>query len=410
MKPIFKMASSIALLATSLTAPAENYFASLLGKSQAETDSRIEQLWAHFFTPGDISRYDQKGETSVYYTTPDSLGFVMDTGSNDVRTEGMSYGMMISVQLDKREVFDKLWGWSKKYMAYDETSPWDGYFCWSCSPEGAKLGGSNASDGELYYVTALFLAGQKWNEPEYTRQANEILRKIMNKDGETTGVYNLYNRDNHIITFVPDRAGHGFTDPSYHLPAFLQMWASVADTDNEFWAEAAQEARRQLVASSHPKTGLFPDYSNYDGTPYRWPHAAYDTSIYMFDAIRCAMNAGMDYYLTGLDKENQTKILRRLLKFFKKDNFTHAHFPLNGKKAFGNYTEGMAGANAVAAIALASSPDESDLELAREFVQRLWDTPAPTGKFRYYVGMVYFLSMLHVSGNFSLDFTGSQAR
>lgn len=63
----------------------------------------------------------------------------------------------------------------------------------------------------------------------------------------------------------------------------------------------------------------------------------------------------------------------------------------------------MAGANAVAAFALASSDDEADRELAKEYVQRLWDVEPPTGKYRYYEGMVYFLSMLHVSGHFSLD-------
>ena len=64
----------------------------------------------------------------------------------------------------------------------------------------------------------------------------------------------------------------------------------------------------------------------------------------------------------------------------------------------------MDGANAVGAIALADSPSEADRELALEYVRRLWDTEPPTGKYRYYEGMVYFLSMLHVSGHFNLDF------
>ena len=65
-------------------------------------------------------------------------------------------------------------------------------------------------------------------------------------------------------------------------------------------------------------------------------------------------------------------------------------------------SEGMAGANAVGAFALADSDNEEDRALAREYVQRLWDVQPPTGKWRYYVGMVYFLSLLHVSGNFTL--------
>ena len=118
-----------------------NLFSTLLGKSQAEVDARIDSLWVHFFTPGDLSRYEADGEKTVYYEVGDSMGIIVDTGSNDVRTEGMSYGMMISLQLDKREVFDKLWRWAKTYMAYPADSPWDGYFCWQCGLDGrhAKL-------------------------------------------------------------------------------------------------------------------------------------------------------------------------------------------------------------------------------------------------------------------------------
>ncbi len=396
--------TTVALCLATLSANAGNLFTSLLGKSEAEVEARLQQVWNHFFTPADLARYEAPGETSVYYETADGLAFIMDTGNNDVRSEGMSYGMMLSVQLDHRKEFDKLWGWAKKYMAYAPGSAWDGYFCWQCRPDGTKLGGSNASDGEAYFVTALFLAAERWGEPRYADEANAILTKVMNKDGERTGVYNLYNKENGLITFVPDRMGHGFTDPSYQLPAFLDKWAQVASADRPFWERAATEARRHLIASAHPETGLYPDYSEYDGRAYRWPHAGYDTSIYMYDAIRCAMNVGMDYYLWGKDKANQTEVMARLLTFFRRDGFRHAHFALDGSDAFGDYTQGMAGANAVGAVALADSDSPEHRELAREYVQRLWDAQPPTGKFRYYEGLVYFLSMLHVSGHFALNF------
>jgi len=380
-----------------------NLFTSLLGKSEAEVQQRIDSIWQHFFTPGDLSRYEADGETSVYYEAGDSLAFILDTGSDDVRTEGMSYGMMISLQLDKRDVFDKLWRWSKTYMAYPADSPWDGYFCWQCKPDGTKFGESNASDGEIYFATALFLAADKWQEPAYAAEANEILRKVMSKDGKKTGVYNLFDDSTHLVTFVPTEEVHWFSDPSYCLPAFLDLWAEKADTNNEFWRVAADKARWLLEASSDSITGLFPDYCLVDGKPYQWPKAVYNTARYQYDAIRCPMNVGMDYYLTGKAKEQQRAMMRRMLNFFKKDGFKGAQFNLDGTEPTNTYTEGMAGANAVGAFALADSDSEEDRELAREYVQRLWDIQPPTGKWRYYVGMVYFLSMLHVSGNFTLD-------
>ena len=69
---------------------AENLFSSLLGKSQKEVDERLEQLWLYCFTPGDIKLFDAEGQKTVYYETSDGMAFVMDTGSNDVRSEGMS--------------------------------------------------------------------------------------------------------------------------------------------------------------------------------------------------------------------------------------------------------------------------------------------------------------------------------
>ena len=157
-----------------------------------------------------------------------------------------------------------------------------------------------------------------------------------------------------------------------------------------------------MEASQDSVTGLYPDYCLFDGKPYRRPGFAYNTDRYQYDAIRCAMNVGMDYYLTGRAKDAQRTMMRRLLTFFKNEGFNGGQFNLDGTEPTGNYTEGMAGANAVGAFALADSESEEDRALAREYVQRLWDVQPPTGKWRYYVGMVYFLSMLHVSGHFSL--------
>lgn len=137
--------------------------------------------------------------------------------------------------------------------------------------------------------------------------------------------------------------------------------------------KAATASRQHLIASAHPVTGLYPDYSRFDGRAYAWRHAAYDTSIYMFDAIRCPINVGMDYYLCGKDCHRQKAVMYRLLTFFKNDGFKHGHFTLDGSKAFGQYTCGMAGANAVGAITLAQSNIPEYRELAREYVQRLWD-------------------------------------
>ena len=368
-----------------------NLFNEYLGISNYETNNRIDSVWNHFFVNPD---------TKVYYEDSDSTAYVLDTGNNDVRTEGMSYGMMICVQMDKREEFDRIWRWAKRYMHYS-VGKWAGYFAWQCKQDGTKIGGepSCATDGEAYFITSLFFASHRWGNDgdiNYEKEAQKILSDIMAK-GNDGSVRNMFNPVSNLITFVPEGNNWDFTDPSYNLPAFFELWAMWTETNKDFWVKTPVAARKLLQNSSHPVTGLFPDYSKFDGTPYQpdWKQD-YDAKRYQYDAIRCAMNVGMDYYMFGKEKESQTLMMTRLLKFFKSDGYRHGQFDWDGSNPSGDYSAGMAGANAVGCFAI------EDKFLAREYIDNLWRQDMPVGKFRYYSGMVYMLSMLHVSGNFRI--------
>lgn len=48
------------------------------------------------------------------------MAYISDIKNHDVRTEGMSYGLMIAVQFDRKDIFDRLRRWSKKYMQHQE--------------------------------------------------------------------------------------------------------------------------------------------------------------------------------------------------------------------------------------------------------------------------------------------------
>jgi oligosaccharide reducing-end xylanase len=38
----------------------------------------------------------------------------------------------------------------------------------------------------------------------------------------------------------------------------------------------------------------------------------------------------------------------------------------------------------------------------KDFVEDLWNTPVPTGTYRYYDGLLYMIGLLHVGGNFRI--------
>lgn len=86
-----------------------------------------------------------EGPDKIYWENDEGLGYVMDTGNHDVRTEGMSYAMMIAVQYGRKDVFDKLWGWVMKYMFMTEGLH-QGYFAWSVDPSGVPNADGPAPD------------------------------------------------------------------------------------------------------------------------------------------------------------------------------------------------------------------------------------------------------------------------
>jgi oligosaccharide reducing-end xylanase len=148
-----------------------------------------------------------EGANRVYFEVGDSMAYVSDLKNHDARTEGLSYGMMVAVQLNKKDVFDRLWRWTKKYMQH-QGGPRDAYFAWSVKPKtGDHNSEGSASDGELYFITDLLFASNRWgNETgiNYYAEARRILDAMWSKN-ETDGVMNVINSEQKKITFTPDK-------------------------------------------------------------------------------------------------------------------------------------------------------------------------------------------------------------
>ena len=121
---------------------------------------------------------------------------------------------------------------------------------------------------------------------------------------------------------------------------------------------------------------------------------------YMYDAMRCAMNFGMDYYLFGADSARQVEMAKRIIDFFEKDGYRHGRFNWDGSNPSESYTLGETGANAVAALALKDMDGYEDI--IKSNLKKAWDANLMTGQYRYYDGLVHYLAMLHLSGSFKI--------
>jgi oligosaccharide reducing-end xylanase len=374
----------------------KNLFIDELKKDTGKIQAKLDTMFNRYF-------YGDDSTQRIYYPSGSDMAYIEDIQFKDVRTEGMSYGMMIALQMNKKNEFDRLWKWAKTYMQHS-TSERKGYFAWHCDTEGKIIDSSAAPDGEEWFVMSLFFASARWGNGEgiynYKSEAQSILDYMLEKESRKTGkITNMFNKKEKQVVFVPSVEAAWFTDPSYHLPHYYELWSRWADKNKKFWCDAAKTSREFFKMAANPRTGLMPDYANFDGTPLsRWNGG---TENFQYDAWRCAMNMSLDYSWFAKDKWEIVE-LNKILEFFHAEGIGKYGniFTLDGKKLGNDHSVGLIGMNAVGCISATS-------RYRKEFLDELWNSPVPSGAYRYYDGMLYMLSMLQVSGNFKIyDPTG----
>jgi oligosaccharide reducing-end xylanase len=337
---------------TGTCTPAKSYvnlFVTVGGHTQAESDDKVSKAWSSLFNP--------KGSGTIYYDGPGSdESYVQDIYNNDVRSEGMSYGMMLAVQLDHQTEFDRIWAWVKNHMANGT-----GEIRWSCKTSGSGCAGGGAPDGEEYMATALIFASHRWGDSTgpgkiaYSTEAKWVLNVIRTK---------YFSADYHLVKFVSNSSN---VDPSYVLPAFYKVWACFDTQNADFW-NAAVPAGRDYMQKVVDGNGVCPYQASYTATN---PQAANS------DSLRCVVNLMMDWYLFGEDTWEKDTYATKFAAY------SNSH----------NSGAAQVGCNATLGFALPASSGKS-------FVDKLWSTATPSHN--YWDGVLYMLGMVHVSGNFHI--------
>jgi len=374
------------------------------GYSQANITAKVNAAYNQLFHS---SNKALEGE-AIFIEMPNdpSMAYIWDTGNNDVRSEGLSYGMMAAVQMNRQEDFNKLWKWANQY-ALNKSGDMKGYFAWQTSTSGAILDKNPAPDGEEYFVTALFFASHRWGDGtgiyNYREQANKLLDDMFNNgqtrygNGGIIEYFSLFDHKTKQIVFSPATpSDRNWTDPSYHLPAFYELWAMWADRNNSFWADLALSSRAFFKTTVHPTTGLSPDYAFFDGRPHGEFQHWKDT--FQYDAWRTISNASMDYAWFKKDEWAVT-YAERLQTFFTSKGVESygALYELNGDPYENNkdHSPGLVAMNAIGSLASRNAQSWA-------FVQDLWNMSIPRGKYRYYDGSLYLFGMLAASGNYKI--------
>ncbi len=363
------------------------------GILQEDIDRKLKWIVDTFFYGNEQER--------IFHPVGEDMGYLEDTGNHDARTEGMSYGMMFCVQLNMKEEFDRIWKWAKTYMFQKEGEN-EGYFAWSCMTNGRHNAEGPAPDGEEFFAMSLFFASHRWGDGEgifnYSHEAQEILHAMVHKGSEGRDGAPMFNNENHYILFVP---GSDYTDPSYHLPHFYELFALWAyEEDRPFFKEAARASREYLAKACHPVTGLNPEYGEFDGSPMsrplRWTKFHHD--YFYSDSYRTVANIALDYEWFGVDV-GQVDAVHRQQEFIleKEKEDAIGIYTVDGTLIEKNvlHPVGLMAATAQGALATTGV-------LQKTWIRRFWKMELRDGGRRYYDNCLFLFAYLALSGNYRI--------
>lgn len=197
------------------------------------------------------------------------------TGSEQVASEGIAYGMLLAVAMGDRPAFDGLWQY------YREHRNGNGVMNWLHSPCGGQIDGNGASDADLDAAMALILADSRYGG--FAADARELVVAI--------GTHETQVCDDGEIVLKPGDAWGGCGDvvnPSYFSPAYYRRFALVQPERADFWNQFTSDTYEMLRGMQDQTGGLLPDWG-YDGVADDG-----DRGQYGYEAVRAPWRIALD--------------------------------------------------------------------------------------------------------------------
>lgn len=353
----------------------------VLGLTDAEIQDKLEATFQRLF-------HGDPDVEAIYFTEGADRAYVKDILHDDVRTEGVALGMLICVQLDKQDEFDKLWRYARGELEYT-TEPQRGYFASQCGAASADT----CSDpyGHQQFVMALMFAHGRWGsegDVDYEADTLGVLDVMRAKEAENGGVVDgvtdMFHPDAQLPRDVPEESAGDVTRPSLVMPAYYELWAQA--TGDAYWSEAASKARAYLQSTAHPTTGLYPLRADFEGDPIE------GSELFEPEGYRAELNIALDY--VWFDRAWSVLSSDRLLDFFVGQGIDTygTSYTLPGEPVGTGRETALVSANG----ALAAS---ASVEARAEFLEQAWNLEPTVGLTRYYPGLMQLLSLLVMSGN-----------
>jgi len=242
---------------------------------------------AFIYRRGDVSASQDKFWKNNYLTQddcpqPGMWHVKIASDSNDTVSEGIGYGMLITVLMtdandSTKQYFDGLFRYYKYYLDSN------GLMHWRIDANGNIIGYNAATDADEDVALALLFAHKQWGSNgaiNYLQEAQNIINALYNKCVES-GTYVLKPGD--------VWGGSSVTNPSYFAPGFYRIFTNA--TGNNGWLSVANKCYdiTNYFYNSY-NTGLVPDWCQANGQ--QASGYSYD---YKYDACRFPWRYGLDY-------------------------------------------------------------------------------------------------------------------
>ena len=197
-------------------------------------------------------------------------------------SEGVGYGMLLTVYFGDRAEFDGLWKFARKNFNANGLLGWKV----TCAGFDRSVGGSgSATDGDADMALALVAAVDQWGEA-YRPPALEYLKSMKSHDFTTCGATGRA-----MATNGDWDKGCSASNSSYWTPGYDRVFEEL--THDPFWRQAANDAATLWLANRNPTTGLVANAVDQDGA------AAAGQSHVDYNGCRVPWRAVLDYLWFG---------------------------------------------------------------------------------------------------------------
>lgn len=310
------------------------------------------------------------------YVTSDGAGGNLRVrrpqNSNDTVSEGIGYGMLISVYMDDKSTFDGFWNYAKAHRNSR------GFMHWQINSSGQVIGQNAATDADEDMALALVFASKKWGG-NYASEASALINAMLN---------HMVEASTWVVKPGDAWGGSNCTNISYFSPGAYRIFASF--TGNSNWNNVVNKCYQIINAARNNSTGLIPDWCTASGGST--PEVDFDQykDHYYYDAIRFPMRIAWDYLWFGDSQASSS--LTTITNFFAGIGATSIHggYYLTGG-VIGNYHDA-----GFVATAAAGSMGTSNVTFARALL-------AEMKRFKsneYFQDILRMMCLLVSTGNF----------